>query len=145
MRITGPGRPIGPQGGASVRRASDGGASFAPASAETPARGAQTTSAGPLSSLDSLIALQTIEEDLPRQRRRRVVKRGHDILDVLDEIKIGLLAGQLSGVALDRVVALLGSLEPSGDPALDGLVEDIALRAEVELAKLGRYLERTRG
>lgn len=144
MRITGPNRLVGPASGAGVRRAGGaGGAVFQPT--EAPATSRATTAGGALgvSSLDALIALQAIAEDLPREKRRRSVQRGRDILDVLDEIRVGLLSGTLSGAALDRVVRLLADIEPSGDEALDALVEDIALRAEVELAKLGRFVDRS--
>jgi hypothetical protein len=112
---------------------------FAPVSAE-PAVRASTAAAVPgLSGLDALIALQAIDSDRP-SRRRRAVRQGHHLLDILDEMKIGLLSGTVSGSALDRIATLLGGLEPSGDEAVDQLVAEIALRAEVELAKLGRYL-----
>lgn len=143
MRISGPGRSIGPTSTGGARPAGGGSASFAPTTAEAPARAAPTVAATSLAGLDALIALQAIDGDRPG-RRRRAAKRGHDILDVLEEIKIGLLSGGIPGAALDRVAALLGSLEPSGDERLDGLIEDIALRAEVELAKLGRFLDRPR-
>ncbi|HUG62086.1 MAG TPA: flagellar assembly protein FliX [Methylomirabilota bacterium] len=139
MRITGPNRTTAPQVGSGSPRTSTGGGAFAPASADPAPRATATTAAGGLSGLDALIALQAIDADKPRGRRR-AVKRGHDLLDVLDQIKIGLLSGQVSGAALDRIVDLLGDREPSGDEAVDALVSEIALRAEVELAKLGRFL-----
>lgn len=143
MRISGSGRPVGLQGGvAGARPASPGGAAFAPAAPEAPPKPAATTSAATsLTGLDALIALQSIDPDEPR-RRKRAARRGHDLLDILEEIKLGLLSGGVSGAALDKVAALVGSLEPSGDSRLDGLIADISLRAEVELAKLGRYLDR---
>ncbi|WP_075215634.1 flagellar assembly protein FliX [Mongoliimonas terrestris] len=143
MRINGTSRIVGPQAGSAARRADASGAAFAPAAPDTPARSSAATHSPMLGGLDALIALQGLEEDLPRQRRRRAVRRGHDILDVLEEIRIAFLGGAFSGSALDRAAVLLAALEPSGDPALDALIEDIALRAEVELAKQGRFLERS--
>lgn len=138
MRITGPNRPAAPQAGAAARRAEGGGATFAPTEAAPTARAATPAAAGPITTLDALIALQAVDADRP-QRRRRAVKRGHDLLDGLDEVRIGLLSGTLSPVALDRILALVSTLEPSGDEAVDALVAEIALRAEVEAAKLGRF------
>lgn len=140
MRINGPGRPLAATIGSGARRSDGASGQFAPGgTAESPARAA-ATGGGPagLSGLDALMALQAVDADRPRGRRR-AVKRGHDLLDLLDEIKVGLLGGGVSSAALDRVLALVGGIEPSGDDRLDGLVADIALRAEVELAKLGRY------
>jgi hypothetical protein len=67
------------------------------------------------------------------------VKHGADLLDALEEIRIGLLSGSIAGEALERVLAIVSELEPSGDAGLDALVAEIALRAEVEAAKLGRF------
>lgn len=145
MRISGSGRPVAVQSGVAAGRAAPAGAAaFAPAAAEAPSRApaaASTGGAASVAGLDALMALQSIDPDGPR-RRRRAVKRGHDLLDVLEDLKVGLLSGAVSGSALDRVASLVAALESSGDPRLDGLVADIALRAEVELAKLGRYVER---
>jgi hypothetical protein len=67
------------------------------------------------------------------------VKRGRAALDLLDEIKVGVLGGDLTPAALARLKALTGSLsERSGDPGLDTVLAHIELRAAVELAKYGR-------
>ena len=138
IRIGGPTRSVGPAQSGGPRRSDAAGSTFQPGSSEPAARATTSGPVATLAGLDALMALQAIDGDEPR-KRRRAVKRGHDLLDVLEEIKLGLLSGSLSGSALDRAVMLLSSMEPTGDEGLDGLVADIALRAEVELAKLGRY------
>lgn len=142
MRISGPSRTTAPVSGAAGRRAEGGGAAFAPSGGTAPARAATTTTPLSLGGLDGLLALQSIDADRPRGGRRRAVKQGHDLLDVLDEIRIGLLSGGFAPSALDRIATMVGALEPSGDEGLDALVSEIALRAEVEMAKLGRFVER---
>jgi hypothetical protein len=87
-----------------------------------------------LSSLDALIALQSGEGG--RERRRRSLKRGHGMLDVLDELKIALLSGHLPAGMQQRLSVLLHESQPTGDPALDSIIDGIELRASVELAKL---------
>lgn len=144
MRIAGPTRTAAPQAGTSGRRADAGsGASFVPVTGEAPARTPATSAgAAPLAGLDALIALQAVDEvDPERPRaRRKAVRRGRDILDLLDRVKIGLLYGEVSTSDLDSILGILSELEPSGDEALDSLIAEIGLRAEVELAKLGRYV-----
>jgi hypothetical protein len=142
MRISGPGRSAALQVGAGARRADGTGAVFAPATSDPAPRAATSAAPSGIGSLDALIALQAVDADRP-SRRRRAARRGHDLLDVLEEIRIGLLSGGVHGASLDRIAMLLAGLEPSGDEALDALIADIALRAEVELAKLGRYLAET--
>jgi hypothetical protein len=90
----------------------------------------------PLATLDALLALQG-ERD-PAERRRRTVKRGHDLLDGLDRLKAALLSNRVPTADLLRLAAQLAeNADLSGDPRLDELVSHIELRAKVELAKLG--------
>jgi len=138
MRIYGPNRMTGVGGSSTARRGDGPSSSFLPHEAEPPARTPTASAPMALAGLDALIALQAIDADAPR-KKRKAVRKGHDILDLLDEIKVGLLSGGLSAEAIERVIWQLDGIEESGDPALDDLIADIALRAEVELAKLGRY------
>jgi hypothetical protein len=84
-----------------------------------------------------LLALQGIED--PVERRKRSVQRGRGALDVLDELKIGLLAGTLDGRTVMRLRDAAAHLKSSsGDPGLDAVLSEIELRVEVELAKAGQ-------
>lgn len=85
--------------------------------------------------IDALIALQGIED--PTERRRHAVKRGRLALDALDELKVGLLGGDLTPVTLQKLKAVAAHLKTgSGDPGLDGVLAEIELRVEVEIAKM---------
>jgi hypothetical protein len=85
--------------------------------------------------IDALIALQGIEE--PGERRRRAVGRGRAALDVLDALKIGFLSGEFETATVAKLKAAVSGLrDSSGDPALDGVLAEIELRVEVELAKM---------
>jgi hypothetical protein len=93
----------------------------------------------PAANLDALLAMQGIEED-PVERRRRSVRRGKGALDVLDDLKIGLLSGSFDPSTVARLRAAAADLKSSsGDPGLDAVLSEIELRVEVELAKAGRY------
>lgn len=109
-------------------------------SLDGPSGGAKTSAASAamsLTSLDALLAVQG-EGDVTERRRRSVV-RGRNLLDALDQLKAGLLSGRVSGSQLQRIAQELGSrLQASGDTGLDELIGHIELRAQVELAKLGR-------
>jgi hypothetical protein len=86
--------------------------------------------------IEALIALQGIED--PVERRRHAVKRGRLALDVLDELKIGLLGGAFSAATLTRLQAAAAHLKQgSGDSRLDTVLAEIELRVEVEIAKIG--------
>ena len=88
--------------------------------------------------IDALLALQGIEED-PAERRKRAVHRGRGALDVLDDLKLGLLAGNLTPATIGRLRDAAAALKTSsGDPGLDAVLSEIELRVEVELAKAGK-------
>jgi hypothetical protein len=85
--------------------------------------------------VEALLALQDV--GTPMERRRRSVRRAGRILDVLDEIKVALLDGDLDAASLDRLRrALRDERSQTEDPALESVLDDIELRAAVEVAKL---------
>jgi hypothetical protein len=93
------------------------------------------------SSLSALIAAQLHgeDEDIAERgkRRRKGVKNGQDILSVLDDMKLDMLAGKLSPDKMQQLVASLKASEDDvGDDRLKEIIEQIKLRARVELAKL---------
>lgn len=59
------------------------------------------------------------------------------MLDLLDDVRDGLLAGHVSRDTLQRLVQLVGAKrEDFVDPGLSSVMDEIDLRARVELAKL---------
>ncbi|AMA59181.1 MULTISPECIES: flagellar assembly protein FliX [unclassified Bradyrhizobium] len=88
--------------------------------------------------IDALLALQGVEEDLV-ERRKRSVARGKTALDVLDDLKMGLLSGNLDASTVMRLRDAAANLKSSsGDAGLDAVLAEIELRVEVELAKAGQ-------
>ena len=87
--------------------------------------------------IDALLAMQGVED--ATERRKRSVARGRGALDVLDELKIGLLSGNLDASTVNRLRDAAANLKStSGDPGLDSVLSEIELRVEVELAKAGQ-------
>jgi len=85
--------------------------------------------------VDALLALQDVGG--PLEGKRRAVRRAGRILDVLEEVKLALLDGRLSMGQLDRLRrAVRDERDLTDDPKLENLLNDIELRAAVELAKL---------
>ena len=135
MRIYGPnGTSLGSPAG-NVRRTSSTGFALpdAASTSETRAAVAPKATAG----IDALLAMQGVED--PIERRKRSVQRGKGALDVLDELKIGLLSGNFDASTVGRLRAAAANLKSSsGDPGLDAVLSEIELRVEVELAKAGQ-------
>jgi Class II flagellar assembly regulator len=138
MRIYGPnGTTLGTPAN-SARRTSSSGFSL-PEDLATASESRATTAPKATANIDALLALQGIEED-PTERRRRSVQRGKGALDVLDDLKLKLLAGNLDSATVSRLRDAAANLKTaSGDPGLDSVLSEIELRVEVELAKAGRF------
>jgi hypothetical protein len=82
------------------------------------------------------MALQGIED--ATEKRKRLVQRGKGALDVLDDLKLGLLCGNLKASMVSRLRDAAADLKSSsGDAGLDAVLCEIELRVEVELAKAG--------
>jgi len=96
---------------------------------------ARSAGVGGVSSIGALIALQDVGG--PLERRRRAMSRAGRILDVLDEVKLALIDGEVSGRDLDRLMrAVREERMATDDGPLEGVLNEIETRAAVELAKL---------
>ena len=138
MRIYGPnGTTIGSPAGNTKRSGSTG---FSLPDDAASAQATRPTAAPKAAAnIDALLALQGIEED-PVERRKRSVQRGKGALDVLDDLKLGLLAGNFDASTVGRLREAAANLKASsGDPGLDAVLSEIELRVEVELAKAGQF------
>jgi hypothetical protein len=134
MRIYGPSGPSIGTPTAGTRRQTGSGFSLPEASTASETRPASAPKS--VANIDALLALQGVED--PTERRKRAVRRGRSALDVLDDLKLGLLAGSLDATTLQRLRSAASELKSSsGDADLDRVLAEIELRVEVELAKVG--------
>ena len=136
MRIYGPnGTNLGAPA-ANIRRSSSTGFVLPEAASTPESRAAIAPKAA--GNIDALLAMQGIED--PVERRKRSVQRGRGALDVLDDLKIGLLVGNFDASTVNRLRDAAANLKStSGDPGLDAVLSEIELRVEVELAKAGQF------
>lgn len=100
---------------------------------------AETAAPVAIARLDALLSLQEAEGSASEEAARRGKKRGAALLDELDKVRLGLLSGGIP-VSTLRALSSMVSVhrEQVMDPALAALLDDIDLRAQVELAKLER-------
>jgi hypothetical protein len=131
MKIEGP-RSAGATGAPRKANAT-GGAGFT-LPADDVAETAQASGVRAASSLDSIMALQTLGFD--PHRRGRQVKRGAKTLDALEALARAHLEGAAPDAQRLQLVALQKDVERTGDPGLDSVMDEIDVRAAVELAKL---------
>jgi len=101
----------------------------------TDARAAAVSAPGPLTALDSILTLQGMDDSM--SGRSKGLQRGEQLLDMLDQVRDGLLAGGIPRSTLNRLAVAVGRRhEGFADPKLQNVLDEIELRAHVELAKL---------
>ncbi|MEW6450816.1 MAG: flagellar assembly protein FliX [Pseudomonadota bacterium] len=134
MRIAGPNATARVStSSATAKRSSSGG--FSVSEQEESRASAPAASLRTIGGIDALMALQG--EDHVGEQRKRAVKRGRNALDVLDSLKAELLGGDIGPSTLARLKSAATDLQDaSGDPGLDGIMSEIDLRLQVEIAKM---------
>ncbi len=133
MKVTG---PSGPSSAHGARPARASGGFSVPSAGPAAGSSATTSTSAPASvaNVSALMALQGVED--ATERRRRAIRRGGGLLDRLEELKLALLMGEAGDGALDRLTRTLREERPvDADAGLNNLLDQIDLRAAVELAK----------
>lgn len=145
MKVSGTGSSSAASGGARrVDKSAGKGGAFKQALADAVdgPSGAQAAEA-PVSvaGIDALFMIQSVDDATERQARKRLIQRGEDLLDKLEEIRHGLLLGTVPAEKLQDLAQMVRARrEACQDPRLAAVLDEIELRAEVEIAKLSRAL-----
>lgn len=133
MKVVGPNGVSTPASTRTTRSASGFSLGQAPAAA-SPSAATASSATGGVSDVSALMALQGIEG--PLEKRRRAIRRGGGLLDRLEELKLALLTGDADEGSLDQLARTLREERTDdGDADLSALLDQIDLRASVELAK----------
>ncbi len=144
MEVNGPGKV---DRTSSLRRgaksaSSAGGSSFTVSSAPEEPHASMVAGPGPIAALDSILALQGMDDTT--DGRSKGLKHGEQLLDMLDQVRDGLLAGGIPRATLNRLAnAVTRRHDNFADPRLQSVLDEIELRAHVELAKLEMLDKRT--
>lgn len=84
-----------------------------------------------------LLAHQEVDE--PQRQLQGAVRHGHDMLDQLDQLKLSILNGRLGPQTVNHLRHSLAQKRHFAvNDGLNSLLQQIELRAEVELAKLAK-------
>lgn len=140
MKVEGPGKSSSAKGvsrtGAKKGAGGAGFGSLVEAAEETAPQSA-VSGAVSISALDALLSLQEAG-DSTSDSARKGKKRAEALLDQLDRVRVGLLTGELPQSALRQLAQTIGQhRENVMDPQLADILDEIDLRAQVELAKYG--------
>ncbi|MBI3419737.1 MAG: flagellar assembly protein FliX [Proteobacteria bacterium] len=91
---------------------------------------------GAVGGIGAILGVQEVGDATERAARGK--KRGNMLLEQLDELRIALINGALSKEQLIRLSRMVQSERTQvDDPRLAEILDDIDLRARVELAKYG--------
>ena len=100
---------------------------------------APPTESSGVGSVDSVFALQEVPDATDGRARAILHDYGNDMLDRLEELRVGILNGIFSKERLTELAQnLRKKRQNSEDARLNEIIEEIELRAEVEIAKLTR-------
>lgn len=90
-----------------------------------------------IASVDALLMAQATEDPAQQKAQKRMRERAETLLDKLTDLKMAMLTGSITVghmVSISDVVAT--HREKITDPQLSALLDEIDLRAQIELAKL---------
>jgi hypothetical protein len=136
--------PTAPRPAASVRKtggsSATGSGAFAKALSDTqPSHGPGMPVSVGFTDLNTVLALQEAPDATRGRAKQRAKQRADMMLDHLDEIRLGLLMGTIPMARLEQLAQLVrAKREQVDDPKLLAILDEIELRAAVELAKLSR-------
>ena len=139
MKVEGPSKSGGVKGPSKTGgKSAAGGASFSGMLSgpdEVAGKGG-VSGAGSVAPLDAILALQGMDGVNNEENTKRAKKRGVEMLDMLDQIRIDLLTGGVPQNRLDNLQRMINSQRDEVmDPHLRAVLDEIDLRVQVELAK----------
>lgn len=90
-----------------------------------------------IAAVDALLAVQEVEDPTARAAKQKMRERGENILEELDKIRMSLLTGNVTvGDVIDVADMVASHREKIMDPQLTAILDEIDLRAQVEIAKI---------
>ncbi len=135
MKIDGPSKTSG-AGNSKKSGKVDGDGSFQDFISHAPKGPSSAAPTQHIARVDALLSVQAAESPTERAARKRMKERGEDILKELDRLRHSILTGGLTlGQVVDIADVVASHREKISDPKLTAILDEIDLRAQIELAK----------
>ena len=135
MKIKGPGSISSTSSKKPAKAKGSGAAFHGNVSVDEAATASGVSGSQPINSIDSLLSLQEVPDSTTGRSKGLVF--GKDMLDHLEDIRRGFLLGTIPKARLKALAQIIKQRRDNfQDPALADLLDQIELRARVELAKL---------
>lgn len=142
MKIEGPSRSSATSGTKGKGKVSSSDGSFGDLITGGAQEARSTAATHSIASIDSLLAAQSVEDPTARAAKNRMRVRADSILTELENMRIALLTGTLTvGHVIDIADVVAAHREKIMDPRLHSILDEIDLRAQIEIAKLCKALD----
>ena len=143
MKIQGPGKTSGPSKTNKKDKVGSGDESFGDFVSSQAGSAAPASTTSLIAKVDSLLAAQAVEDPTARAAKKRMRQRSMGVLDELEKVRMAMLNGSLTvGHMIDIADVVASHREKITDPALTAIMDEIDLRAQVELAKMRVAMDR---
>lgn len=141
MKIEGPSKTSG-AGSSKKSGKVDGDGSFQDFIASAPKGASQAAPTQHIARVDALLSVQASESPTERAARKRMKERADDILSELDGLRHSLLTGTMTlGQVIDIADVVASHREKINDPKLTAILDEIDLRAQIEIAKARKAMD----
>lgn len=137
MKVQGPGKSQATSKTKKTKKSSEAEGSFGEFVSRESSEAAPAKQTQSIAQVDALLAIQGAEDPTERAARQRMRHRSGVILGELDKLRMAMLGGNLTvGHMIDIADVVASHREKVTDPGLTAIMDEIDLRAQVELAKM---------
>ena len=97
-----------------------------------------------MTAVDALLAVQSVEDPTAKAARKRMTMRADNVLKELDDLHVAMLSGNVTMSHMVSIADMVSThKEKITDSKLAALLDEIDLRAQVELAKMRKALDKS--
>ena len=109
------------------------------AATDAPEQASGTVGGNAVAGVGAVLAVQAADDATQGRSKGLLMARGDRLLDRLEDLQMALLTGRMPKEKVIELAQALREKRPTSDDSdLNALIDEIELRAEVELAKLTR-------
>ena len=137
MKITGPGKTENTKKASKTQKTGDGSFGIMLSGSEETEETPSTGTAHSITKVEALLVAQISDDPAEQAAKERMVLRADRLLDELDNIRLSMLTGSISvGHMIDLADVVASHKEGISDPELSAILDEIDLRAQIEIAKM---------
>lgn len=142
MKVQGPGRTQAPSETKKKSKSAENAGSFDEFISSAASQSAGAGQAQSIAKVDALLAVQAAEDPTEGAARKKMRQRADTILNELENLRLAMLGGTMTVGHMINIADVVAShRENISDPALTAIMDEIDLRAQVELAKMRAALD----